>query len=203
MKGKLGENLREFEHLARMSKELVTIEIDADIEPVVKQLVRKPIANKELMSFFQTYDLHVFVKKYETTEPQLETWTYKEIQDEHELGKILKNNLAIHFELSDYNYHKADLWGVGISDGKNHYFLSSEFALTSINFQMYLADESIHKFIYDYKATKVFLLWNHLELNAITFDLLFSAYLINSHLGKEEFKRIVSAFDYEDILYDD
>jgi len=203
IKGKLGENLREFEHLAMMSKELVTIEIDAEIDPVVKDLMRKPVSNKELMSFFQTYDLHVFVKKYESTETQHESWEYKEIQDEHELGKILKSDLAIHFELSDYNYHKADLWGVGISDGKNHYFLSAEFALTSINFQMYLTDESINKYIYDYKAAKVFLLWNHLDLNQVTFDLLLSAYLINSHLGKEEFKRIVSAFDYEDILYDD
>ncbi len=203
IKGKLGEKIREFEHLAMMSKELVTIEIDADIDPVVKNLVRKPIASQELMSFFQTYDLHVFVKKYESPITQHETWKYKVIQDEHELGKILQKDLALHFELSDYNYHKAELWGVGISDGQNHYFLSPEFALSSINFQMYLADESINKFVYDYKATKVFLLWNHLEFNQVTFDLLLSAYLINSRLGKEEFKRIVSAFDYEDILYDD
>lgn len=203
IKGKLGENIREFEHLAKMSKELVTIEIDADIDCEVHDLHRKPIQTNELMSFFQKYDLHMFVKKMEQPTTQHETWEYQAIRDERELGKILKPHLALHFELSDYNYHKAELWGVGISDGKNHYYLSPEVALSSINFQMYLADESIPKFIYDYKAVKVFLLWNHLDLNGIIFDLLLAAYLINSHLGKEEFKRIVSAFDYEDILYDD
>ncbi len=203
IKGKLGENIIEFEHLAKLSKELVTIELDADIDCQVKDLARDEVKQNELMSFFQSYDLHMFVKKMELPTTQHENWEYQAIGDEHELGKILKPGLALHFELSDYNYHKAELWGVGISNGKNHYFLPPEFALTSINFQMYLADEKITKFVYDYKAVKVFLLWNHLEINHVIFDLLLAAYLINSHLGKEEFKRIVSAFEYEDILYDD
>ncbi len=203
IKGKLGENIIEFEHLAKMSKELVTIDLDAEIDYQVKDLERDEVKHNELISFFQSYDLHVFVKKMELPTTQHENWEYKVIGDEHELGMILKLGLALHFELSDYNYHKAELWGVGISNGKNHYFLSPEFALTSINFQMYLVDETITKYIYDYKAVKVFLLWNNLEINNVNFDLLLAAYLINSHLGKEEFKRIVSAFDYEDILYDD
>jgi DNA polymerase-1 len=203
IKGKLGENIREFEHLAKMSKDLVTIDIDAEIDYQVKDLLRKPVKQQELMNFFQSLDLHVFVKKMELPTEKKQDWVYKKIEDDYELGKILKPGLAIHFELSDYNYHKADLWGVGISDGKNHYFLSPEFALSSINFQMYLTDSSIDKYTYDYKSAKVFLLWHGLDLVGVSYDLLLSAYLINSHLGKEEFKRIVSAFEYEDILYDD
>jgi DNA polymerase I len=203
IKGKLGENIREFEHLAQLSKDLVTIDIDAEIDYQVKDLMRKPIKQQELMNFFQSLDLHVFVKKMELPTEKKQDWVYQKIEDDYELGDILKPGLAIHFELSDYNYHKADLWGVGISDGKNHYFLSPDFALSSINFQMYLTDPSIDKLTYDYKAAKVFLLWHGLDLVGVSYDLLLSAYLINSHLGKEEFKRIVSAFEYEDILYDD
>ena len=47
------------------------------------------------------------------------------------------------------------------------------------------------------------MLWHDKDLRGVTYDLLLSAYLINSHLGKEEFKRIVSAFDYDDVEYDD
>jgi len=201
--GKLGENIRTNEHLAKMSKDLVTIDVDAEIDYTVSDCTVQETKTAELMSFFQNYDLHVFVKKLELPTKKIEDWNYIVIQDEHELGRILKPNLAVHFELSDYNYHKATLWGVGLSDGKKHYYLSPEFALTSINFQMYLSDETIPKYTYDYKAVKVFLLWNNMQINNVTFDLLLSAYLINSHLGKEEFKRIVSAFGYEDILYDD
>jgi len=203
IKGKLGENIREFEHLAKMSKELVTIDVDAEIDYQVSDLMRKPVKHQELMNFFQSLDLHVFVKKMELPTEKKQDWNYKTIDDDYELGKLLEPGLALHFELSDYNYHKADLWGVGLSVGKNHYYLSPEFALSSINFQMYLSDASIEKYTYDYKSVKVFLLWQGLDLQGVTFDLLLSAYLINSHLGKEEFKRIVSAFDYEDILYDD
>jgi DNA polymerase I len=119
------------------------------------------------------------------------------------LKKILKPNLAIHFEFSDYNYHKADLWGVAISDGQNLYFIKPEHALSSLNFQMYLTDDTISKYVYDYKAVKVFLNWHEMDLNGVEFDLLLAAYLINSNLGKEEFKRIVSEFEYDDLEYDD
>jgi DNA polymerase-1 len=203
IKGKLGENIREFEHLAKMSKELVTIDIDAKLDDEAYDLEIKPTKTNELMSFFQSFDLHVFVKKLEQPTTIKESWDFIEIQDERQLEKILKPNLSIHFELSDYNYHKAELWGVGISDGKNHYFLTPEFALSSIQFQSYLSDEQTPKLIYDYKAVKVFLKWHGQDIEGVTFDLLLAAYLINSHLGKEEFKRIVSAFEYEDILYDD
>lgn len=203
IKGKLGEKIRDNEELAFMSKELVTIEIDAEIDPVVENLLRVEVSKKELASFYQTYELHAFVKKMDLTTLNHEQWEYRVIQDEYELAKILEGDLAIHFEFSDYNYHKCSLWGVGISDGANHYFLTADFALTSINFQMYLADENISKYIYDLKAVQVFLLWQKLELKGVTFDLLLAAYLVDSHLGKEEFKRIVSSFAYEDMLYDD
>lgn len=203
IKGKLGERIRDNEKLALLSKDLVTIEIDAEIDPVVNNLVKDKPSTPELITFYQSYDLHVFVKKMDKSTIKHENWGYKVIQYEYELEDVLCSNLAIHFEFSNYNYHKADLWGVGISNGDDHYYLAPEFALTSINFQMYLADENISKYIYDYKAVKVFLLWNGLSLNGVSFDLLLAAYLINSHLGKEEFKRIVSSFRYEDILYDD
>jgi len=203
IKGKLGENIRNNEHLAIMSKELVTIDTDGDIDLTIHDLKKEDVKKPELMSFFQSLDLHVFVKKMEIPETKKEDWTYLEINDDEKLKKILTSDLALHFEFSDYNYHKADLWGIGISSDQGYYFLNAEYALSSPVFKAYLLSEDMHKSVYDYKAIKVFLLWHHLDLVGVTYDLLLSAYLINSHLGKEEFKRIVSAFNYEDILYDD
>jgi DNA polymerase-1 len=203
IKGKLGENIRNNEHLAIMSKELVTIDTDGDIDLTIHDLKKEYVKKPELMSFFQSLDLHVFVKKMEIPETKKEDWTYLEINDDEKLKKILTSDLALHFEFSDYNYHKADLWGIGISSDQGYYFLNAEYALSSPVFKAYLLSEDMHKSVYDYKAIKVFLLWHDLDLVGVTYDLLLSAYLINSHLGKEEFKRIVSAFNYEDILYDD
>lgn len=203
IKGKLGENVREHEALALLSKDLVTIELDADLEIDIPDLKRNDIKTDELITFFQTYELHSFAMKLGKPNKKAEAWNYKEINSLHELDAILKPKLAIHFELSDYNYHKAELWGIGLTDGKNYYYLNPEFALSSLNFQVYLSDETIEKYIFDYKAVKVYLKWQNLDLSGVSFDLLLAAYLINSHLGKEEFKRIVFAFDYDDISYDE
>lgn len=201
IKGKLGERIMEHEELAKLSKELVTIDCDANIEISVNDLIIKETKSSELASFFQSLDLHVFVKKMDQVQTK-PTWDYQLINDEEVLKKILKKDLAIHFELSDYNYHKADLWGIGISNGKDHYILAKDL-INSKTFTNYLLDESIPKWTYDYKAAKVYMLWHDKDLRGVTYDLLLSAYLINSHLGKEEFKRIVSAFNYDDVEYDD
>lgn len=203
IKGKLGENIQTYEHLAKMSKDLVTIDVDGDIEVTYDSVKKEPIKLSELMAFFQSLDLHVFVKKMEVPTEKKADWNYIIIDKDDDLKRILKPDLAIHVELSDYNYHKADLWGVGLASHDLLVFLPASFVLTSSVFKDYLKDESIPKWIYDYKAAKVFALWHGFDVRGVTYDLLLSAYLINSHLGKEEFKRIVSAFNYEDILYDD
>ena len=203
IKGKLGENLREHEGLAKMSKELVTIDVNADIDLTFEDCKKQPIKKEKLMSFFQGLDLHVFVKKMETKTEVKADWQHQVIDNDLMLTNIVKPEMAIHFEFSDYNYHKAELWGVGLTDGISYYVLPASFALSSAIFENYLKDEHYQKFTYDFKAIKVFLLWHQKDIQGVAFDLLLSAYLINSHLGKEEFKRIVSAFQYEDILYDD
>ena len=201
IKGKLGERIQEHEELAKLSKELVTIDCDAKIDLKFHDLLIKETKMNELANFFQSLDLHVFVKKMDQI-PSTSSFEYKIIQDEDALKKALKNECAIHFEFSDYNYHKADLWGIGLSDGKNHYVIHQSLHQSKV-LSDYLSDESITKYTYDYKAAKVYLLWHNQTFNGVKFDLLLSAYLINSHLGKEEFKRIVSAFDYDDVEYDD
>ncbi|HAX02887.1 MAG: DNA polymerase I [Tenericutes bacterium GWC2_34_14] len=203
IKGKLGENIRTNEHLAIMSKDLVTIDTDADIEVSFDNVKKESVKTQELMSFFQSLDLHVFVKKMEVPTEKKADWTYTRLTNDSDLKNVLTKDLAVHFEFSDYNYHKADLWGVGLSDEKNFYVIPAELALSSKVFHGYLQDEAYQKYVYDFKAIRVFGLWHGFDISNVTFDLLLSAYLINSHLGKEEFKRIVSAFDYEDILYDD
>ncbi|MBN2268340.1 MAG: DNA polymerase I [Acholeplasmataceae bacterium] len=201
IKGKLGERIVEHEELAKLSKELVTIDCDAQIDVTFHDLNIQSTKLNELASFFQSLDLHVFVKKMDQV-PTSSAWEYTIIDKEEKLKVVLTKDLAIHFELSDYNYHKAELWGIGLSDGENHYILSNKLYESKVWID-YLNNPSISKWTYDYKAAKVYLLWHDQDLKGVTFDLLLSAYLINSHLGKEEFKRIVSAFDYEDIEYDD
>ncbi|TVP85279.1 MAG: DNA polymerase I [Acholeplasmataceae bacterium] len=201
--GKLGENIRTHEDLARLSKQLVTIDTRADIDCHIDDLKIKKTDIKALTDFLAQYELHVLIRRMDTSDEPRSTWKHHPVTQAHELDPLLKPGLSIHFELSEYNYHKADLWGVGISDGDTHYHISPDLALNASSFRTYLADPKMTKNMYDCKAANVFLRRHGIKLEGVAFDLLLAAYLVNSHLGKEEFKRIVSTFGYDDIDYDD
>ena len=65
-----------------------------------------------LFVFYQDLDLHVFVKKMEEpVQKEDASWDYIELIDENQLESILNQDLAIYFEFSDYNYHKAEFMG--------------------------------------------------------------------------------------------
>src|SRR5690606_22742036 len=96
------------------------------------------------------------------TVDQSSEFNFKELTEESDLKSILKENLAIHFEFSEFNYHKAELWGIGISNGKDHYYVSKETLLQSDALKDYLKNSQFEKYAYDYKAQKVFLMWQGL-----------------------------------------
>ena len=105
IKGKLGERIREHRDSAIMSKDLVTIQLDCDIDFDVENIIKKPTKTDELIRFYQDLDLHVFVRKMEEPVQQEDThWDYQEIEDEKALENILNQDLAVHFEFSDYTF---------------------------------------------------------------------------------------------------
>ena len=70
-------------------------------------------------------------------------------------------------------------------------------------FKAFLEDTTKKKYVYDAKAMYVFFKWRDIHLKGVTSDLLLSSYIINAHLGKEEFNRVVSAFDYVGVAYEE
>ena len=201
--GKLGEKVRDNEDLARMSRMLSEIDTDAEIDITTDDLKRKPVETDSLVKFFQTYDLHMFVRSMAPTDTSAMTSEVVLVEDERTLSDILKDDMAIHGEFSDYNYHRADLWGIGLSDGKTNYVVPTDVALMSLSFSMWLSDPSVKKRTYDYKALRVWFMKHGIVPAGVTFDLLLAAYLVDSHIGKEEFKRIVATFDAEGVAYDE
>src|SRR5690606_3643153 len=127
---------------------------------------------------------------------------YKVLKTEDELKTVLNQNLAVHFEFSEFNYHKAELWGIGLSNGKDNYFVSKETLLKSEALKKYLASDTYEKYGYDFKAMKVYLMWQGLNLSNMTYDLLLAAYIIKSSIGKEDFTAIAQSFEINDLSYD-
>lgn len=200
LKGKQKENLENNKDLALMSKHLVTILTEGDLDYELTDLKREEFLDSDLINFLQRYELHSLVRQMDL-KIEIKDWDYKIITDEADLALIFKDNASIHFELSDTNYHTASLYGIGYFDGENSYYIDPKLLETK-TFKDYLKSD-LNKLTYNYKASKVHLLWQEIEFLNINFDLLLAAYLIDSHIGREEFKYIVSTFNYEDVLYDE
>lgn len=202
LKGKVKDNLLENKEQALKSKMLVTILTEGELDYSLEDLRKQKVDINDLIQFLQGFELHSLVKQIdEVTINENSTWDFKIIDKEEDLLNILKDNTSIHFELSDENYHKTDIWGIGYFDGKNSYFIDPKL-LNTKTFKEYLKS-NLNKYTYDFKASKVALMWRGIEFNNVDFDLLLAAYLIDSHYGREEFKYIVSKFNYNDIEYDE
>lgn len=202
IKGKLGEKIKENIDLAKLSKSLVTIDTQAKLDITSKDIQRKTVDQQARMHFLQKYELHMLARDIQV-DKKASTWEFEWIQTETQLQKYIVSESALYIELSDTNYHRADLWGIGIATSNHQGFLDPTFALQSETFKAYLENETIKKWTYDLKACIVFMKWHGIEVKGIEFDLLLSAYIINAHLGKEEFKRIVAAFSYDDVDYEE
>lgn len=203
IKGKLGERLIEHEDKAIMSKELATILLDVPIDFSLEDTKRKDNDINGLINFYNEMDLHHFIKKLDTTKRPIDTFDFEIIEDYDQITPILKSGLAVHIELADFNYHTSEIIGFSLSDGEKHYYIPSEIALASIDFQLYLSDPKMIKYTYDLKAFRVKLKWLGYDLQGANFDLLLAAYLINQKIAKEDFKVITMAFDYETLEYDE
>ena len=202
IKGKLGEKIQDNIELAKLSKSLVTIDTDADLALDFEDIKRATVDQQARIHFLQRYELHMLARELEV-KPTTESWSFEVIQTEAALKPFLVDEAAIYLELSETNYHRADLWGIGIATPKGQCYVDPAFALSSPMFKAYLEDSKKRKWTYDAKALIVYMKWQGIDTQAIDFDLLLSAYIINAHLGKEEFKRIVSAFHYDDVEYEE
>ncbi len=214
IKGKLGENLRNEEENAYLSYDLARIDLDVPVEMSIDEVKKTSTDEDSLIDFYRRMDLNSLIKRIEKEEFNLFSQSFDEdveeevktdtivIETEQELIDVIKADLAIHLEFYDSNYHTSDILGIGISNGKNTYFVDVEMALNTQEFVDYL-NSNTPKITYDYKAFKVAMLWRGFDLNGVTFDMLLASYLLHSQMSNTDFKTVSSNFDYDDGFYDD
>lgn len=212
LKGKLGERVRENEELAILSYNLSRIDDDVPLDLTLDNIKRIKEDQDSLIDFYRRMDLHTFIKRMEResydlfsmaeSEEEIEEVTTKVIKTKAELIKVIKDDLALHIEFYESNYHTSKILGFGISDGKKSYFVEKELVFKTNEFLDYLKSDR-PKITYDYKAFKVALLWKGYDLNGVTFDMLLASYLLHSQMGSTDFKVVAGLFDYDDLAYDD
>jgi len=202
IKGKLGENIRMHQDLARLSKSLVTIDRFAQLDISIEDLKRKQADSRQRVQFLQRYELHVLAKSVDVSEHHSD-WIFDHIDSDEKLKPYLEKETSLIFDFSDMNYHNASVWAIGIATKSKQAYIEPEYAFHSDVFKSYLSDSNYEKSMYDAKSIIVYALKHHVHIQGVVFDLLLSSYILNAHIGKEEFKRVVATFDYNDVEYEE
>jgi DNA polymerase-1 len=203
IKGKLHERLVEHEASARLSKQIATIKVDVDLPFNLEDTLYEGVKEDEMLDFFKKLELHSLIKKYQKkhSRKKKKTVDYVIIKDVYELEGILVDKSFLTLEIFESYYHQTHKLGFGMVNEVGAFFVPYDLMLNSLQFQLYLQDETMTKYVYDRKMMRVCLMQDQLDLAGVAFDLLLAAYVLNPSNTKDDFKVIVSHFDYEDIQY--
>ncbi|GGE17524.1 DNA polymerase [Marinithermofilum abyssi] len=195
---KLKERVAEHQEQARVSKELATIYCEVPMEISIQDISYTPFDPERVAPLFKRLEFKTLLEKVQADGPEapeeLEAIRYHIVtaEDQDEWEPLLKQDcLALFVELTEENYHKAEVIGMALSDGKEYLYIPLETAMQWESLQKWLADERQEKIVYDVKRTRVALKRRGLEFKGYVFDLLLASYLTNPSESGHELADIV------------
>ena len=200
IKGKLKEKLEANEEQAKMSKVLATIETDAPIEVELDSLSYSGPDMDEVVKIWQELAFKTLLEKTsytkeEETQSEIEFTILSEIDESH-----LSDEMAVHLELYDEQYHRADMLGVALVDDNHAYFIKVEDAFSSDVFCDWLADESKKKRLVDSKTALAAFRRNGVLLDGVEFDFVLAAYIVNPAITTDDVAVLSREFGFTDVL---
>ncbi|MCK5761852.1 MAG: DNA polymerase I, partial [Candidatus Izimaplasma sp.] len=160
------------------------------------------VLEDKMLEFFKELELHSLIKKFnKKSNVVLEQLNYEIIDDVYKLDKLLINDSFLVLETFNPYYHEAETLGFGLVNKFGNFFIPYDIVHQSLSMQMYLSDESIKKNVFNAKMMEVVLKRDGYELKGVEFDLLLAAYILNPNNTKEDFRVIVTNFDYDNVPY--
>lgn len=182
IKGKISQAIIDNQELGRVSRDLAIIDTDVEIPFDIDDLVYPGYDFNLINEFCQKYDLKSVVNKIQP-KWKIKNVTVNDVSFEKVdsfNGIELGNDIGIALDFDNENYTDSDVYGIAISSKNKQYYISLESAKKDENFKRILADKNVKKYSYDYKAIKVALSKNGIDIDGNYFDLLIAAYLIDS-----------------------
>ena len=182
--GKVGQMIKEHQEIGRISRDLAIIRTDIELPFTIQDTEYKGYDFQTINEFCQRYGLKQFInkvqprwKKKELNAVQVEVETVSSLK-----GISLSNDIGLSVDYEDENYTLGAIYGLCINSGEKNYYISVEDAKKDEATLKVLKDPNIKKYCYDFKAIKVALAKQNIEVNGIYFDLLIASYLVDSSL---------------------
>ena len=189
IKGAMHDKLASDKDNAYMSYEIATICKDVPLSINIPDIKYEGINEDALISIYEDLEFYSFLKNMKK-EDKVENVKidYKVVNSKSEI--VLDKENAVYLDLTEPNYHKADIIGMSLYNSKGTFYIPKN-VLIKCNDLF----KNIELYTYDYKKLLVTFKKYNLELNNVTFDLAIAAYLLEYNI-KDDIAYLSNIFDY-------
>ncbi len=194
IKGATKQKLIDGKESAFMSKDIATIYNEVPVTYSLEELKYDGPDVNGLREMYSDLEFYSFLKDFKEEEKKEEKLEYKIIENIDDLK--LKEKVSAYLEISETNYHNADIYGMSLYDGENAYYVPFEVLKENKN----ILDE---KEIYTYDLKKMIVSLNKygIDIKNCTFDAMIAGYILNYNV-KGDIAYLANTFNYDITLFD-
>ena len=194
IKGATKQKLIDGKESAFMSKDIATIYNEVPVTYSLEELKYDGPYVNGLREMYSDLEFYSFLKDFKEEEKKEEKLEYKIIENIDDLK--LKEKVSAYLEISETNYHNADIYGMSLYDGENAYYVPFEVLKENKN----ILDE---KEIYTYDLKKMIVSLNKygIDIKNCTFDAMIAGYILNYNV-KDDIAYLANTFNCDITLFD-
>lgn len=194
IKGATKQKLIDGKETAFMSKDIATIYNEVPVTYSLEELKYDGPDVNGLREMYSDLEFYSFFKDFKETGKKEEKLEYKIIKNVNDLK--LKEKVSTYLEISETNYHNADIYGMSLYDGENAYYVPFEVLKENKNI---LDGKEIYT--YDLKKMIVSLNKYDIDIKNCTFDAMIAGYILNYNV-KDDIAYLANTFNYDITLFD-
>ena len=194
IKGATKQKLIDGKESAFMSKDIATIYNEVPVTYSLEELKYDGPDVNGLREMYSDLEFYSFLKDFKEEEKKEEKLEYKIIENIDDLK--LKEKVSAYLEISETNYHNADIYGMSLYDGENVYYVPFEVLKENKNI---LDGKEIYT--YDLKKMIVSLNKYGIDIKNCTFDAMIAGYILNYNV-KDDIAYLANTFNCDITLFD-
>ena len=194
IKGATKQKLIDGKESAFMSKDIATIYNEVPVTYSLEELKYDGPDVNGLREIYSDLEFYSFLKDFKEEAKKEEKLEYKIIENIDDLK--LKEKVSAYLEISETNYHNADIYGMSLYDGENAYYVPFEVLKENKNI---LDGKEIYT--YDLKKMIVSLNKYDIDIKNCTFDAMIAGYILNYNV-KDDIAYLANTFNYDITLFD-
>ena len=186
IKGKVGQSIIDNVEIGTLSRDLAIIQTNIELPFTLEDTIYKGYEFNTISEFCLKYGLKQFMNKIspkwkisDATQTEIEVKNVTSFE-----GVEFASNIGVNIDING-DYSSGDVLGISIYNNKLNYYIDINNAKNDQKLLDILKDPHIKKRCFDYKAIKVALSRNGIEINGVEFDLLLATYLVDSSIKND------------------